>query len=430
MPSLRDSIGRFLPTTSPSVRLFVEAGGGTSVREAIWHHKLRAINQLFLGSTSEEEVDQALALMLSAESGDEMAFLINNVTWDGLDDDLDEPDLDQILRHASLLLERRDFIAIRFLRRAFGVDPWTLPQVAMGDLTASAASMPWYIRQSLADEIAARRDALLDGVALTGLRGRPTLAREMRVVVDFLSGAGHHVVPLTSLSWELQYTDLIVTQLARGEVGVLILRLSDLVNAQLPAVQRGAWFDMLRRWEREFMAMDALVRVIGNTAQKADMRRFMDLRRLFMDNFPAVVAPATGIQQSIQAILAAIGAVGTGFQDLALALRQFADSINDFSIPKLFGTDADQNAFNIVNTLAGQDVLARLPSAYKSELVNRMLDGGVEDEEEQATLTVLRMSKARSTADFAQLAAQASWERLYTSFEGQEYEDLERLFTF
>jgi len=123
MPSLRDSIGRFLPTSSPSVRLFVEAGGGTSVREAIWHHKLRAINQLFLGSTSEEEEDQALALMLSAESGDEMAFLINNVTWDGLDDDLDEPDLDQILRHASLLLERRDFIAIRFLRRAFGVDP-------------------------------------------------------------------------------------------------------------------------------------------------------------------------------------------------------------------------------------------------------------------------------------------------------------------
>jgi hypothetical protein len=36
-----------------------------------------------------------------------------------------------------------------------------------------------------------------------------------------------------------------------------------------------------------------------------------------------------------------------------------------------------------------------------------LLDGAIEDEEEQAILAVLRTSKERSTADFAQIAARA-----------------------
>jgi len=427
MPSLTQSIAALSPTNS--VTAFVRAVGGKSVRRAIWEHKYKKVDDLFSGGTSEEKEDQALAIILSAESGDEAAHLVNKLTWDRLDDDLDEPDLDRILGHASRMLERRDFPAIRILRKVFVVDPWSLPGTPIAQLTATASGMLGFARQPLADELFGMRDPLLNGVTITALRGRPTLVTELRVVVDFLRGAGHNPNQLAQLSWELFYTDMIATQLARGEVRVLIQRLPDLVNAELPGIQRNAWFDMLRRWERELVALDELVKVLGSSVQKNDMRRFMDTRRLFMDNFPALTAPPNVLQAAIQAITAAIGGVGATFQDLVAAIRNIADAIGDFTVPSLFGTDSDQLAVNTTNILAGQNVLGLLPTVYKSELVNRLLDGAVEDEEEQAILAVLRTSKERSTADFAQIAAQASWEKLYNAFNGQEYDDLEAMFT-
>jgi len=430
MPSLRQSIAALSPTNS--VTAFVRGAGGKSVRRAIWQHKVNKIDDLFGGATSEEQEDEALALILSAESGDEAAFFVNNLTWDGLDDDLDEPDLDQILRHTSRMLERRDYPAIRILRRVFVVDPWTLPGTPINQLNAMVNGMPAFARQPLADELVALREPLLDGVAITGLRSRPTLVTELRVVVDFLRGAGHNPNPLTQLSWELFYTDMIVTQLARGEVRVLIQRLPDLVNAQLPGggVQRNAWFDMLRRWDREFVALDELVKVLGSAGQKNDMRRFLDTKRQLMDNFPALTAPPNVIQQAVQAILAAMNAVGTSFQDLMAAVQAVANAIGDFTVPGLFNTDSDALAVNVTNILASENVLGLLPTVYKSELINRLLDGAVEDEEEQAILTILRASRERSTADFVQIAAQATWEKLDNSFNGQEYDDLEALFKF
>jgi hypothetical protein len=148
-----------------------------------------------------------------------------------------------------------------------------------------------------------------------------------------------------------------------------------------------------------------------------------------MDNFPALPAPQNVIDQAIQAILTAIGAVGSTLQDLVNAIQGIADAIGDFTVPSLFGTESDQLAVNTVNILAGQNLLALLPTVYKSELINRLLDGAVEDEEEQAILAVLRTSKARSVADFAQIVAQASWEKLDNSFNGTEYNDLEGMLT-
>src|SRR5687767_3101877 len=87
MPSVRQSIAALSPTNS--VTDFVRAVGVRSVRHAIWHHKLNKIRDLFAGATTEAEEDEALAILLSAESGSEAAFLVNNLTWDVLDDELD-----------------------------------------------------------------------------------------------------------------------------------------------------------------------------------------------------------------------------------------------------------------------------------------------------------------------------------------------------
>ena len=88
--------------------------------------------------------------------------------------DFDEPDLDQILRHTSRMLERRDYPAIRILRRVFVVDPWTLPGTPINQPARDGIGMLAFARQPLADELVAVREPLLDGVAITGLRSRPT----------------------------------------------------------------------------------------------------------------------------------------------------------------------------------------------------------------------------------------------------------------
>jgi hypothetical protein len=99
----------------------------------------------------------------------------------------------------------------------------------------------------------------------------------------------------------------------------------------------------------------------------------------------------------------------------------------------LFGTDADDLAVMATNELHARGLLQFLPFTYKLELIKRMAGTGtdaVEDDEEQATLKILRVSKDRSAAELLQLAAGRSWEILFGAFEGAEYDDLEKLFVF
>jgi hypothetical protein len=60
--------------------------------------------------------------------------------------------------------------------------------------------------------------------------------------------------------------------------------------------------------------------------------------------------------------------------------------------------------------------------------MNRMLDGKVEDPEEQAILVILRESKIRSVAEFLQLSVGAGWERLDGAIDGEEHAQLVGLY--
>jgi hypothetical protein len=71
--------------------------------------------------------------------------------------------------------------------------------------------------------------------------------------------------------------------------------------------------------------------------------------------------------------------------------------------------------------------LALLPVAYKLELLNRAFSGWVEDEEEDAVLTLLRETKAVSYAEFMQLIAAMTWERLYNAIDGDQMDNLEAM---
>jgi hypothetical protein len=430
-----ESVGQFVPA-GQSVGEFsrFQSSVGEAIaafRRGLAERGRRMIDGMFSDGTSEEDEDRALAILLGADKPGTL-FLINALTWSRLDDELDEPDLTQIALHLSRVCDARDYRVGAILQRAFWSDPAALRERSDNDLRLAAAAIPLEVRQQVADEVVRTRGSVTESVGSMSLRGLASDVREFRVLIDFIQSTGlHHPPQLAQVSWELFYAERICSQLARGEVRLLFGTLPEMLDAALPAVRRVAHYDMMRRWDREFVAFEEIVKAIGSSRQQSDMRRFMEARRLFVDNFPtAAPAQPNALQQAILAILGALNSVAGGFQDLAAAVHAIAQAIDDLSVPKLFGTSSDAEAVNATNSLLGKDLLSRLPNAHKIELIERLLDGAVEDEEEQAILTILRETKKRSVAEFAQLVAQATWEKLSNSFNGQEYDDLEQLFVF
>jgi hypothetical protein len=441
--------GFFLPDRG-SLREFCKPTREIFLRGAIRDHRklffnnlspFDKIDDLFSGGTSEEEEDEALNLLLGCSRADDLIDLVNKLTWDRLDDELDESDLTQIMDRLKVLLDRRDYLIGFLLRWFFLVENERLPSMdSVNNLIPFATSRTTEVRHSVADQSLNQRDAVLDGLALMALRGLPTFVGEFKLILDTAAGSElYRTAELQRLSWEVFYTDLICTQLARGEYHLLQKTLTDLFNdQQFPfPVRNVALFNMLRQWDRHFVAMERLISILGSERQKADVRRYMETRKLFMDNFPVLQqppAPPTGflaaIQQAIQSITTTLTGVAGTFQDLVGAVQAIVTTIDNISAPDLLGANDDDMARAAVNTMSTQGLLSILPALYKVELINKMLDGPTLDEDENAILTILRETKTRSPAEFLQLTASATWEALDTDFNGEQYDQLEALFRF
>ena len=387
-------------------------------------------------------------------------FLVNKLTWEGLDDELDEADLTTIMDRLKVLLDRREYLVGFLLRWFYGVDDTVLPTLStVTVLGPYAASRSVEVRHSLADQALRQRDAVLEGLAQMELRrpGRAGAA-EFRLALDNAAGPeGYRAADLQALSFDLLYTDLICSQLAAGEYGLLLRTLPDLVRGPGAGfafpVQNISLLDMLRRWDVLFNAMARVISVVGTERQKGDARRFMEARKAFLDAVSSVPLPQppppppapppgafagaflTAVQQAVQAIQTTLtGAAGT-FADLARTVQDIANSVDDISAAKLLGNLEDDRAVAAIGTMSQQGLLAFLPTEFKVELVNRALGGSdiipaVVDEEEDAVLAVLRETKARSAAEFLQVAASATWERLDDALDGTQRDELAKLFKF
>lgn len=82
--------------------------------------RIRYIKDHFGGvDTSEEEEDKALQLILSSNSSITLRRLVNAVTWDELDDELDEADLTEILLRMRELIDFSEYSVGAILRWFF-----------------------------------------------------------------------------------------------------------------------------------------------------------------------------------------------------------------------------------------------------------------------------------------------------------------------
>lgn len=401
-----------------------------SVQRAIWNTKLAHVRNLFDGGTNEDEEDEALAVVLGAESYPEIAFMVNSLGWDALDDDLDEHDLTEIAGRISVLRNRPEHLPAAVIR-GLALDP---NELAKGQADKNAAAIAGRVRdlgrfgrQALADQLVSatfRRD-LLDSQARLGLRDLQTHARDLRLVLDEL---GNQVparsAELRALSWDVLYTDLICAQLERASYRLLLRILPDIVDPTLPTVRRQALFDTLKGRDGEIRALQDYIEILGNAKQRADADRFMDARQVFMDAFSPDPPTPTVIQQ--------VAAFFNAVVDEILALREAVlnfsqDLLDSLNLSHLTGEDSDDKCREASGTLGGNGHLALLASRRKSELIFRMEEDNCDDDDEHEILRVLRTAKQHSIAEFAQLVAAQGWESLDFSFDGSEYAELETL---
>ena len=316
--------------------------------------------------------------------------------------------------------------------RRFFADPAALKDMADADLVTQFRQAVQQLSPAganiLGDDWIPSRLEILAAIGSMALRDRDTYARELRVVLNDAVGLGsRRANDLQRLSWDVFYTELICSQLARGEVRAIAVRLPDMVDPALPAVQRTLLFDMLKMWMETLKAAEQVVDVVGQPSQQTAMGRFMSAVKLFVDTFTPNPPPPGLIAQIAQFF----GIVTNQIDDLRAAVASMADALESVTYANFFGLDDDANARNVVSELFVHGRVALVAFGLKTKLLQAMLDGPwVGDEDEQGVLRILSETKKQSVSAFAELVAGAQYLKIDGSLEGQEYDDLQKLFNF
>lgn len=426
---LQETKAPIVPVNRLKMYLIV-TGEPTSLLRAISRRKLITIKMMFDNFPS--ETHQALALLLNTKIADELLFLVRSLRWEELDSELDELDLDQVAQRLVILLNGRDYVVNHFLER-FLTDRYPFENITFAEIddcvTVVFAQLSTKGIEALLNKLWNARQLTLDKVCEMALRSFPTHAREFKRVLDrirTLTNFRHD--ELDQLGWEVHYTDLICRQMERAEVHLILQTLPELVDLGLPARRRVAFFEMLRRYSPEITAMEKVVSVIGSTAQKGDMKFFIDALTTFLNNFTADPPTPT----LIQTIASFFGSLADTVNELRIATLNAADTIaNSLTFDRIFGEVEDDEARAITQELFAADALVHIASPMKLTLIQRMLDGFTDDDDEQSILHILGQTKnhpeKHSTAAFLQLVAGVGYEPLDFSIDGAEHDEFMNL---
>ena len=363
-----------------------------SILRIILLRKLYRIKSLFEGYTNDDEEDEALAWIMSVKTAEDLIFLINQLTWDALDDDLEEADLTDIACRLSQLLDLQDHFGVSSILRRLFRDPSLLrdrtPQDVAIEFTNMFSALSPANRRALIDELLASRNKLLDDTAILALRKKETNARDFKLIVEIIPTLeSYQTNEVTQLDWEVFYTNDICFHLERGETAPIFRQLPDLVNPELSDTRRNAFLLALRKRDPEFRASEEIVKSLGTVSQKSDMVRFIEARKVFMDNFPRLAPPTTLLQRIANQL--GLTTLVNSFEDFSKGVNNLPQAIAQ-AIPAdiLFNGKADDDARDATNALASistdrGSLLAFLPFMYKIHLIDPMLKGFTDDDDEQ-----------------------------------------------
>lgn len=403
-----------------------------SLRQNIRKAKCQFVYSLASGATDDEDEAAIRDSMQHSENSYELIRMVYAIGgWAGLDDELEEAYLDPIAARIAQVLDQRDYVVYQFIRRyLYILDYNTSPN--LGDCFVKIMQWPVEFQAAEFDAILNRKAELLKGVASATLRHRDNMVNSARIlpnVITLYDAIGpHREDDLVRLMYQVNYTTRICTSLE-------LLRYDDLYGVILDMAdpglidlrQRQACHDAVEGLTLEFAAAEGAVKYAGSNEAKVTVSRFMLARKAALDTFSPAVPPGT----VLTAIAAVIGSVATTVQDLKAAIVNLPDILtSSLTLPSLTGADQDDNARHLISEANSQGWLPRMPTSIKLRAINACLGEGdiisaVVDDEEIAINTVLAAAKGYDQAELYQLAAAATWESLYSSIDGDEYDQLE-----
>jgi hypothetical protein len=396
-----------------------------SLRQNITKAKAKVVYDLASGFTPASEERDIRDLMKSSENSYELIRMIGAIDgWDGLDSELEYGQVDQVATQLAQVLDQRDYVIYHLVRRYlilldYGASP------NFGDCFLRLLRWPIEFQAPEIDLLLSRKADLLKGVTSATMRGRTNMvsaAQVLPVVIQqVMAAAPHRSVELIALIHETNYTTRICSSLAQLDYQPLYRVIADMVDPALTNLQRIACKDTCQRLRLEFAAAAKAVEVVGSNQAKSTVDRFMAALKAALDNF----APALPAPNAVSAILAALGGVGTTLNDLLTAVTNLPDALaGAISLPALLGSSDDDNARQLVSELQSQGSLARIAFTIKVQMINAALDGFTGDDDEIAINSVMQAAKDYDQAELYQLAAAATWDALYSSIDGEEYDAL------
>ncbi len=396
-----------------------------SLRWNITKAKARFVYSLASGFTPASEERAIRDAMQGSENSYELVRLIGAIGgWEGLDDELEYSHVDQVSTQLVQVLDQRDQVVYQLIRRyLILLDYSASPN--LGDCFECLLSWPPAFRGAEIDLLLSRRGELLTGITSATMRNRTNVISASRVlpavVQRYVASPSYRSNDLLALMHEANYTTRICSSLRPLDYQPLYRVIADMVDPAVPQVQRVACRDTCERLRLEFAAAAKAVEVVGSTQAKATVNRFMAALQAALDNFsPTLPAPTT-----VAAIVAALGGAGNTLTDLLTAVTNLPDALaGAITLSNLFGSDNDDNARQLISELSTQGSLAHLAFTVKLMLINALLDGSTGDEDEIGILAVMQTAKARDQAELYQLASAATWDSLYSSVDGDEYDEL------
>lgn len=403
-----------------------------SLRHNIKKAKAKAVYDLADGATGDEEEDEIKDLMVKSENSYELIRMVGAIEgWGGLDDELPEAHLDPIATQIAQVLDQRDYVVYQLMRKYLILLDYNASPT-LGDCFDRLLTWPTQFQPAEIDWLLGKKAALLKGITSATMRDRKNMVDAARVHPDVIAryhaAMPHRVNELIALMFEANYTTRICMPLTRLDFRPLYNVVADMVdpgvnpNPALVDLQRRACRDTCDRLKLEFSAAEKAVEVLGSNEAKAMITRFMQTLKTAIDNFPAVV-PAPTV---INLIATAVNQVANSIADLRTAITNLPDSIAGIiNVGSLLGSTDDDNARYLITQLHSQGWLEHASFEAKHKLVNALLSGFTDDDDEGAILKVLEKAKAYDQAELYQLAAAATWESLYSSFDGDEYDMLE-----
>lgn len=396
-----------------------------SLRQNIMKAKARFVYELADGFTDSDDEDAIRDTMASSENSYELIRMVGAMEgWEGLDDELPEDHVDPIARQLAQVLDQRDYVVYQLIRRyLFILDYIASPN--LGDCLTRLMQWPSNFQPAEIDLLLSRKADLLKGITSATMRDRPNMVSAARVVPGVIQAciifAPHRSNELVALMHEANYTTRIGASLVALDYAPLYNVIADMVDPTLTNAQRTACRDTCQRMSLEFSAAAKAVELVGSNEAKSTVNRFMAALKTALDNFPPTLPAPT----AVAAIIAALGAVGNTLSDLKTAIVNLPDALTGaITLPNLLGSDDDDRARQLVSELHSQGLLAHASFKLKLTCVNAALDGWTVDDDEIAIIRVLEAAKSYNQAEVYQLVAAATWESLYSSVDGEEYDTM------